>query len=127
MSLANLFRIWSSGKTKEQAHKDVVLQDIQTKLNDIQNQLSALKTLEEKIDRSSIVVENLHVEKLVVEKVNYNNNIGAIGIRELKGKLNIGANYIDDILSMKDDSKEQKMSAQAEVIKKAPTYTIRAK
>lgn len=33
------------------------------------------------------------VEKVIVEKLEYSNNFGALGIRELTGKLNIGTNY----------------------------------
>jgi hypothetical protein len=40
-----------------------------------------------------IVIEKLNVERLVVDKVELNNNFGQLGIKELKGRLNIGATY----------------------------------
>ncbi|MED1205744.1 hypothetical protein [Heyndrickxia acidicola] len=40
-----------------------------------------------------IVVEKLNVERLVIDKVELNNNFGQLGIKELKGRLNIGATY----------------------------------
>lgn len=40
-----------------------------------------------------IVVEKLHIEKISIEKFQLSNNFGALGIKELQGKLNIGANY----------------------------------
>ena len=40
-----------------------------------------------------IIIEQLFVEKIEVDKFDLNNNIGALGIRELAGRLNIGANY----------------------------------
>lgn len=40
-----------------------------------------------------IVVEKLHIEKISIDKFELSNNFGALGIKELQGKLNIGANY----------------------------------
>lgn len=40
-----------------------------------------------------IVVEHIRIDRVVVDKIEYHNNFGALGIKELKGKLNIGANY----------------------------------
>lgn len=48
---------------------------------------------EEKSLQEKIVIEELNVDKIVVEKLEYHNNFGALGIKELKGRLNIGANY----------------------------------
>ena len=40
-----------------------------------------------------VVVEQLYVERIIIDKVEYNNNFGSLGIKELSGMLNIGANY----------------------------------
>lgn len=48
---------------------------------------------EDKDTHEKIIIEELNVDKIVVEKLEYNNNFGALGIKELKGRLNIGANY----------------------------------
>ncbi|GAA0379321.1 hypothetical protein [Bacillus horti] len=40
-----------------------------------------------------IIVEKLHIEKISIDKFELSNNFGALGIKELQGKLNIGANY----------------------------------
>lgn len=40
-----------------------------------------------------IIVEQLYVEKLMVDKIELNNNFGSLGIKDLGGTLNIGANY----------------------------------
>ncbi|WP_248929625.1 hypothetical protein [Paenibacillus hamazuiensis] len=45
----------------------------------------------------AIVIEQLHIDKLVVEKLEHSNNFGALGIKELGGKLNIGVNYTGPI------------------------------
>lgn len=46
-----------------------------------------------KPEPSPVIVEQLYVDKLTVDKVELNNNIGSVGIKELSGVLNIGANY----------------------------------
>ncbi len=43
-----------------------------------------------------IIIEKLEIERVYVDKYETNNNIGAIGIKELGGRLNIGANYGQD-------------------------------
>lgn len=43
-----------------------------------------------------IVIEQLTVANLVVEKLEHSTNFGALGIKELTGKLNIGLNRIGD-------------------------------
>ena len=40
-----------------------------------------------------VVVEYLNIERLDIEKVELNNNFGSLGIKDLGGMLNIGANY----------------------------------
>lgn len=40
-----------------------------------------------------VVVEKLCVERISVDRLEFTNNLGALGIRELSGNLNIGANY----------------------------------
>lgn len=42
-------------------------------------------------------IEHLHIEKAVIEHVEYNSNIGDLQVDELSGKLNIGANYFGPI------------------------------
>ncbi len=40
-------------------------------------------------------IEFLNVEKLVIDRYEQSNNFGALGIKSLEGRLNIGANYAD--------------------------------
>lgn len=42
-------------------------------------------------------IEHLHIEKAVIEHIEYNSNIGDLSVDELTGKLNIGANYFGPI------------------------------
>lgn len=41
----------------------------------------------------SVHIENLRVDKIIVEKLDYTNNLGQLGIKELTGRLNIGTSY----------------------------------
>ncbi|RXT04825.1 hypothetical protein [Ammoniphilus sp. CFH 90114] len=63
------------------------------RLRKLENDIMVLKDVEKS---RSIIVENLNIEKIIVDRVHYENNIGTIGIKELEGKLNIGANYETD-------------------------------
>ena len=49
--------------------------------------------VKKKEEGESLHVEHVTIEKLIIEKLEYQNNFGALGIKELSGKLNIGANY----------------------------------
>ncbi|WEG14345.1 hypothetical protein PU629_08285 [Pullulanibacillus sp. KACC 23026] len=51
-------------------------------------------------------IEFLNVEKIVIERYEQSNNFGALGIKSLEGKLNIGANY-GDKAELSDEVKEK--------------------
>lgn len=40
-----------------------------------------------------IIIDQLHVDKIIVQKLEYSNNFGQLGIQELTGKLNIGTSH----------------------------------
>ena len=42
---------------------------------------------------SPTIIEYLNVEKIDVDRYEQSNNFGALGIKSLEGRLNIGANY----------------------------------
>ncbi len=77
---------------------------------------------EEKVLHEKIVIEELNVEKIIVEKLEYQNNFGALGIRELKGRLNIGANYgvgvqspfVEEIKKSLDSDRKPKVEDKGE-------------
>ncbi|MFD0049497.1 hypothetical protein ACFVHQ_09235 [Actinomycetes bacterium NPDC127524] len=53
---------------------------------------------------SPIKIESLRVDKIIVEKLEYSNNFGQLGINELTGKLNIGASYEGKLKKMPEFS-----------------------
>ena len=93
--------------------------------------------IKDKEEGESLHVEHLTIEKLIIEKLEYQNNFGALGIKELSGKLNIGANY--DHLPLKNfpkmpeeftpiEIKDQKDApAQKEAPSSIPKYDIRGR
>ncbi|MGG3892244.1 hypothetical protein [Metabacillus fastidiosus] len=40
-----------------------------------------------------VILQEVHIDKLVMDKYEQNNNLGQLGINNLNGKLNIGASY----------------------------------
>ncbi|KHE67455.1 hypothetical protein [Halobacillus sp. BBL2006] len=59
--------------------------------------------------RPIYIVEKLNVERVRFDKFELHNNFGALGIKEMKGRLNIGANYghhlpndAEELLAKKD-------------------------
>ncbi|KFM94603.1 MAG: hypothetical protein E7L01_23960 [Paenibacillus macerans] len=48
---------------------------------------------EQRQKQPPIHIETLDIEKVLIDRVVTNNNIGALGVKELAGRLNIGANY----------------------------------
>ncbi|TLS37610.1 hypothetical protein [Pseudalkalibacillus caeni] len=71
------------------------IQSINKKLDKLLEEIKEQekKNKEKTEQMESINVEQVSVDKLIIEKLEYTNNFGALGIKELKGKLNIGATY----------------------------------
>jgi|GEM_PF-4597548 len=46
--------------------------------------------------REYINIKNVYVEGINVDRLEFSNNFGAMGVRELGGTLNIGVNYLDE-------------------------------
>ncbi|WP_433742492.1 hypothetical protein [Falsibacillus pallidus] len=44
-------------------------------------------------NKQSILMETVNIEKLIIERYETNNHLGQLGIKELHGKLYIGATY----------------------------------
>ena len=70
--------------------------------NDIRHRLAKLETIVNGLQQLSkqqenpdyhVSIDQVYIEKIVVDKLELNNNFGTLGIKELQGTLNIGANY----------------------------------
>ncbi|RFU65417.1 hypothetical protein [Peribacillus glennii] len=70
-----------------------------------------------------IIIEQLRVDQIVVQKLEYSNNFGQLGIQELKGKLNIGTSHEGEIKTDKTDkfmSKSHEKMAEIPEVKFQP-------
>ncbi|MGG3564568.1 hypothetical protein ABES03_23525 [Neobacillus rhizosphaerae] len=67
----------------------------------------------------NILIEQLKIDQIVIHHVDYANNFGQLGIKELSGRLNIGTNYegeISDKISEKVNEKlDEKLGRTAKV------------
>jgi hypothetical protein len=73
---------------------------------------------------SPIKIESLRVDKIIVEKLEYSNNFGQLGINELTGKLNIGASYEGKLKKMPEFSMAKFASKDDE---KAPEVKLHSR
>ncbi|MFC0215747.1 hypothetical protein ACFFK0_25450 [Paenibacillus chartarius] len=90
MDRANSFSSWFASLRRKRNADEIKL--LQSKLQELELKVQRLSSPGHEMP-APIVVEHIHIDKVVVDKVEYHNNFGALGIKELSGKLNIGANY----------------------------------
>jgi hypothetical protein len=69
----------------------------------------------EKGNSTTIQIDHLQVDKIVIEHLDYANNFGQLGIKELSGKLNIGSTYEGDISEKMNQIVKEKLGNQAKV------------
>ena len=62
-----------------------------------------------------INIEHLQVDKIIIEHLDYANNFGQLGIKELSGKLNIGTSYEGDISKQIDEKVAEKLGNMAKI------------
>lgn len=67
------------------------LAELRNKVQILQSQLDEMR--QECGNNNNI--ENVYVERINVDRLEFSNNFGAMGIRELGGTLNVGVNYLD--------------------------------
>ncbi|MGC4377466.1 hypothetical protein WD019_11075 [Fictibacillus sp. Mic-4] len=109
---------------------DSNVKELNKKIQWLEMQLQEIKEIEKP---SPIVIEKLNVEKICIDKYELNNNFGALGIKELSGKLNIGANYGEGMPIPSDkglkltEKREEKANKKEETHKKGegPSYSIK--
>jgi hypothetical protein len=62
-----------------------------------------------------IKIEHLTVDRIMIEKLEYANNFGQLGIKELSGKLNIGSSYEGDFSKLVEEKLNKKLGPQAQI------------
>jgi hypothetical protein len=88
---------------------------------DIQKEIQKEVQKETEVIGSPTIIEYVNVEKIIVDRYEQSNNFGALGIKSLEGRLNIGANYgLTDIPDDKEKSIEDKLKKTAILYNKKP-------
>jgi hypothetical protein len=96
MSLKDLFHIFSKDDYEKELKKKISF--LETNIEELKETIAKIQienqeqTMSEAKD-PPIIIEKIHIDKIVLDKYELNNNFGQLGIKELKGKLNIGATY----------------------------------
>ncbi|PLS01546.1 hypothetical protein [Neobacillus cucumis] len=96
MSLKDLFLIFKKNDYEQELKDKLIsleihIEELKKSLQSSQEQ--GLQEGEAKAKDPPIIIEKINIEKVILDKYELNNNFGQLGIKELKGKLNIGATY----------------------------------
>jgi hypothetical protein len=111
MYFKNLFEfLW---KNESETELKMKMKLLETNLNNLKDELKEMKENvnmknPEQTKDPPIIIERINIEKIILDKYELNNNFGQLGIKELKGKLNIGATYGSEFTPNLDDEKEEK-------------------
>lgn len=126
MSLKDLFLL---------IRKNEQIEELKGKIKSLEKEISQMKkepkqteTIVEK--EPPIIIEKINIERVYLDKYELNNNFGQLGIKELKGRLNIGATYGTDPFKNFPESeeiKEKRNERKEKNEKKGPEVNIRGK
>ncbi|NHC17922.1 hypothetical protein G6554_06510 [Bacillus sp. MM2020_4] len=86
------------------------MNEVKAETKTVPNNLSEAQTKE---SSPTIQIEHLQVDKIVIEHLDYANNFGQLGIKELSGKLNIGSTYEGDISDIINEKVKEKLGKEA--------------
>ncbi|MEH7093319.1 hypothetical protein [Neobacillus vireti] len=118
------FRLFTSNKTftKKISELENKLSSLESKINDVNNEVKSISipTAKKENDNPPMVqINHLQVDQIVIEHLDYANNFGQVGIKELSGRLNIGSTYEGDISEKVNEIVKQKLGKEATVNIKA--------
>ncbi|MCM3568877.1 hypothetical protein [Neobacillus mesonae] len=130
MSLKNFFILFRKNETENEIRKklsilELNIKELEEALHGLKNQNQNQNEPEQdaKTKDAPIIIEKINIEKIILDKYELNNNFGQLGIKELKGKLNIGATYgseftpkmdEEDIEKQEKEKREKKEESPAE-------------
>ncbi|NRD80422.1 hypothetical protein HPT25_24170 [Bacillus sp. BRMEA1] len=114
--------------------------EIRRKLASLEMNMEMLKQSLEAIQKQSpkdevkkdkdppIIIEKINIEKIILDKYELNNNFGQLGIKELKGKLNIGATYGSEFTpNLEEEKTESSEKEPYQREEKKPKINIQSK
>lgn len=88
-----VFPFWGTGAKLEKLKKQIG--ELERKIQQMQEQYGQeVADLQQKLTRldNPLVIEYVYVDRITVDRLELQNNFGALGIRELGGTLNVGVN-----------------------------------
>ncbi len=96
MALNHFFLLFRKNEYEKELRKK--LSSLERNIAELEKALYALQDQNHpeepsKTTEPPIIIEKINIEKIILDKYELNNNFGQLGIKELRGKLNIGATY----------------------------------
>jgi hypothetical protein len=118
------FRLFTSNKTftKKISELENKISSLESKINDVNTEVKSINVPTAKKEKDSpptVQINHLQVDQIVIEHLDYANNFGQVGIKELSGRLNIGSTYEGDISEKVNEIVKQKLGKEATVNIKA--------
>jgi hypothetical protein len=112
-----IFRLFTSNKlfTKKILELEKKISELEVTLQKVKKGSEPHQSPVNKEDPPTINIEHLQVDKIIIEHLDYANNFGQLGIKELSGKLNIGTSYEGDISKQIDEKVAEKLGSMAKV------------
>lgn len=126
MSLKDLFLMIRKNEQIEELKEKI--KSLEKEIFDMKKEPKQTETIVEK--EPPIIIEKINIERVYLDKYELNNNFGQLGIKELKGRLNIGATYgVDPFKTFSDaeEIKEERNERKEKNEKKGPEVNIRGK
>ncbi|WP_052404791.1 hypothetical protein [Bacillus rubiinfantis] len=135
MAIKNFFLLFRGNEHEEEIRKkissmEMSIEDLKNKLKTFQEEKQSNE--DAKSPNPPIIIERVNIEKIILDKYELNNNFGQLGIKELKGKLNIGASYGSEFTPMHNqnpqDNKEESKSKNTDLTNcsQGPKINIKA-
>jgi len=104
---------------------------IEQKVQLLELEVQRLHLLEKKWEQQQeenkqppIIIEKVHVDKILFDKFELNNNFGQLGIKELKGRLNIGATYGSDFFHPEVGKETEEKKEESGTERKKPVKPL---
>ena len=133
MSLRDLFLIFKKNDYEMELKNKLI--SLEMNIEELKKSLQTsqekcLQDGEAKTKDPPIIIEKINIEKIILDKYELNNNFGQLGIKELKGKLNIGATYGSEFTPSFEEETKKPLNHNTERKKepdKQPKVNIKAK
>lgn len=134
MALRDIILFFRKKEVNKELH--LKLSSLESNIRELEKTISILQEHHQKENTKNsndppIIIEKINIEKIILDKYELNNNFGQLGIKELKGKLNIGATYGTEFTPSfpeKDSAETNRNEKKNESVKeKGPKVTIKAK